>query len=158
MSCYFCQFPKMYSFKAKRNCSVPSHGCYCPKRLFKRLGHKNKKNKELGKFDSKQSYIDKVPDIHFVNTNDAKLNFASAAIDARGKWSGPNDVTQRQYLMVWMLPKWGISEDTKGGGLPNWAQRVVKTAQCIPLKEGWPNCMAISLSFSFRAKWHVFKL
>ena len=39
---------------------------------FKRLGHK--RNKELCKFDSKQSCIDKVPDIHFVNTNDAKLN------------------------------------------------------------------------------------
>ena len=83
------------------------------KRLFKRLGHRNKKNKELGKFDSKQSCIDKVPDIHFVNTNDAKLNLLLQLLTQEENGCGQMMLHSGSTLWFECSPC-GAEGDTKG--------------------------------------------
>ena len=71
------------------------------------------KNKELGKFDSKQSCIDKVPDIHFVNTNDAKLNLLLQLLTQEE--NGPGQMMLHSGSTLWFeCSPCGAEGDTKG--------------------------------------------
>ena len=67
------------------------------------------KNKELGK----QSCIDKVPDIHFVNTNDAKLNLLLQLLTQEENGRGQMMLHSGSTLWFECSPC-GTEGDTKG--------------------------------------------